>query len=100
MPELHLDIVPSAPGNLADGVQIQDAPDNQIGGPAASDGNVISANQGNGLEIDGSDLIAAGVPEGTELGRGLREALHRKLDGEVEGRDEELAAALAAARAE
>jgi tRNA nucleotidyltransferase (CCA-adding enzyme) len=48
------------------------------------------------LEIDGSDLIAAGVPEGATLGRGLREALRRKLDGEIEGRDEELAAALAA----
>jgi tRNA nucleotidyltransferase (CCA-adding enzyme) len=52
------------------------------------------------LEIDGSDLIAAGVPEGAALGRGLREALRRKLDGQIEGRDEELAAALAAARAE
>ena len=47
----------SAPGNLADGVQIEDAPDNQIGGPAASDGNVISANQANGLEIDGVDAL-------------------------------------------
>ena len=53
-----------------------------------------------GLEIDGADLIAAGVPEGPALGRGLREALRRKLDGEVAGREQELAAALAAARAE
>jgi tRNA nucleotidyltransferase (CCA-adding enzyme) len=49
------------------------------------------------LEIDGEDLIAAGVPEGPALGRGLAAALRRKLDGEVTGRDEELAAALAAA---
>jgi len=50
------------------------------------------------LEIDGGDLIAAGIPPGPAIGRGLRTALHRKLDGEVETREEELAAALAAAR--
>jgi tRNA nucleotidyltransferase (CCA-adding enzyme) len=50
------------------------------------------------LEIDGADLIAAGVPEGTAIGRGLKEALIRKLDGEIDGRDEELEVALAAAR--
>jgi tRNA nucleotidyltransferase (CCA-adding enzyme) len=50
------------------------------------------------LEIDGGDLIAAGVEEGPLLGHGLAEALRRKLDGEVDGRDEELAAALAAAK--
>jgi tRNA nucleotidyltransferase (CCA-adding enzyme) len=51
-----------------------------------------------GLEIDGSDLLRAGLSEGPALGRGLEEALRRKLDGEVEGRDEELAVALEAAR--
>jgi tRNA nucleotidyltransferase (CCA-adding enzyme) len=50
------------------------------------------------LEIDGSDLLAAGVPEGAALGRGLAAALRAKQDGEISGRDEELAAALAAAR--
>lgn len=50
-----------------------------------------------GLEIDGSDLIAAGVPQGPALGRGLAEALRRKLDGEVEGRQQELEVALRAA---
>lgn len=49
------------------------------------------------LEIDGADLIAAGVPEGPALGRGLAAALRAKLDGEVVGREAELAAALAAA---
>lgn len=49
------------------------------------------------LEIDGGDLIEAGVAEGPAVGRGLAEALRRKLDGEIEGREEELAAALAAA---
>jgi tRNA nucleotidyltransferase (CCA-adding enzyme) len=49
------------------------------------------------LEIDGSDLIAAGLSQGPALGRGLEEALRRKLDGEVSGREQELAAALDAA---
>jgi tRNA nucleotidyltransferase (CCA-adding enzyme) len=46
------------------------------------------------LEIDGEDLIAAGVPQGPRVGLGLGEALRRKLDGELAGREEELAAAL------
>lgn len=46
------------------------------------------------LEIDGADLIAAGLDEGPALGRGLKEALRRKLDGEIAGRDEELAIAM------
>lgn len=49
------------------------------------------------LEIDGDDLIAAGVEQGPAIGRGLRAARHRKLEGEIRGREEELAAALAAA---
>jgi tRNA nucleotidyltransferase (CCA-adding enzyme) len=49
-----------------------------------------------GLEIDGDDLLAAGVPEGPEVGRALEAALARKLDGEATGREAELAAALAA----
>jgi tRNA nucleotidyltransferase (CCA-adding enzyme) len=52
------------------------------------------------LEIDGDDLIAAGITEGPAVGRGLAEAKRRKLDGEVSGREQELAVALAAARAE
>ena len=51
------------------------------------------------LEIDGADLIAAGVPEGPALGRGLDAALRARLDGEISGREQELAAALAAAGA-
>ncbi|MDX6601487.1 MAG: hypothetical protein QOF13_689 [Solirubrobacterales bacterium] len=50
------------------------------------------------LKIDGSDLIAAGVPEGLAVGRGLQEALRRKLDGKLDGRDQELAVALEVAR--
>jgi tRNA nucleotidyltransferase (CCA-adding enzyme) len=47
-----------------------------------------------GLEITGADLLAAGVPQGPEVGERLRRALDRKLDGEIAGRDAELAAAL------
>lgn len=50
------------------------------------------------LEIDGEDLKAAGIPQGVAIGRGLKEALIRKLDGEISGRDQELEGALEAAR--
>jgi len=50
------------------------------------------------LEIDGEDLIAAGVPQGPALGGALREVLRRKLDGEIGGREQELEVALEAAR--
>jgi hypothetical protein len=47
------------------------------------------------LEIDGHDLIAAGLAEGPELGRRLAAVLARRLDGELaRGREAELAAAL------
>ena len=52
------------------------------------------------LEIDGEDLIAAGVPQGPAVGRGLSEALRRKLDGEISGKAEELEVALTVAREE
>lgn len=50
------------------------------------------------LEIDGNDLVAAGVPEGLAVGRGLRAARRARLEGEAYGREQELAAALEAAR--
>jgi tRNA nucleotidyltransferase (CCA-adding enzyme) len=51
------------------------------------------------LEIGGDDLMAAGIPEGPGIGRALEQTLGRKLDGVVEGRDEELETALLLARA-
>jgi tRNA nucleotidyltransferase (CCA-adding enzyme) len=49
-----------------------------------------------GLEITGHDLLAAGVPEGPEVGERMRRVLAQRLDGRLEpGRDAELAAALA-----
>jgi tRNA nucleotidyltransferase (CCA-adding enzyme) len=50
------------------------------------------------LEIDGADLLAAGVAEGPAVGRGLRAALAAKLDGQAQGRAAELSEALRAAR--
>jgi tRNA nucleotidyltransferase (CCA-adding enzyme) len=50
------------------------------------------------LAISGDDLIAAGIPEGPEVGRRLELTLDRRLDGELEaGREAELSAALQAA---
>ncbi|HWE10875.1 MAG TPA: hypothetical protein VG325_16110 [Solirubrobacteraceae bacterium] len=46
------------------------------------------------LEIDGRDLLDAGVRQGPELGAGLARALAAKLDGRAQGRDAELAEAL------
>jgi tRNA nucleotidyltransferase (CCA-adding enzyme) len=49
------------------------------------------------LQIAGQDLLAAGIPEGPEVGRKLDAALARKLDGELtQGRQAELQAALEA----
>jgi tRNA nucleotidyltransferase (CCA-adding enzyme) len=50
------------------------------------------------LDIGGVDLLAAGVPEGPAVGQGLAAALAAKLDGQVGGRDAELAVALEAAQ--
>jgi tRNA nucleotidyltransferase (CCA-adding enzyme) len=47
------------------------------------------------LHITGEDLLAAGVPEGPEIGRRLDVALRAKLDGQLhDGHEAELAAAL------
>jgi len=49
------------------------------------------------LEIDGADLLAAGIPEGPEIGVRLQRALELRLDGRLaQGREAELSAALQA----
>ncbi len=45
------------PGNQGDGVDIQDAPDNVVGGTASGAGNVISANAQDGVSITGSTAV-------------------------------------------
>jgi tRNA nucleotidyltransferase (CCA-adding enzyme) len=52
------------------------------------------------LDITGDDLRAAGVPTGPAIGRGLLSARAALLDGRVSTREEQLAAALRAARGE
>jgi tRNA nucleotidyltransferase (CCA-adding enzyme) len=47
------------------------------------------------LEIDGGDLLKAGVAEGPIVGQALRAALTAKLDGHSVGREAELRVALA-----
>ena len=49
------------------------------------------------LEIDGSALIDAGVPQGPAIGRGLDAARAAMLDGQAETRDAQLRVALGAA---
>jgi hypothetical protein len=47
------------------------------------------------LRINGDDLIAAGIPEGPELGRRLEKTLRKRLDGELaDERGAQLRAAL------
>jgi tRNA nucleotidyltransferase (CCA-adding enzyme) len=50
------------------------------------------------LEIDGDDLLAAGLIPGPAVGAGLAAARAAKLDGRADGREAELAAALEGAR--
>ena len=50
------------------------------------------------LEIDGGDLISAGVPRGPAISVGLRAALGARLDGTAPTRTQQLAVALGAAR--
>ena len=69
-----------------------------LGAPAEPILDFVSRLRGARLEITGADLLAAGLPESPALGRALAETLARKLDGEVNGRDEELRVALEIAR--
>jgi tRNA nucleotidyltransferase (CCA-adding enzyme) len=45
-------------------------------------------------DIDGSDLLAAGLPAGPAIATGLRAAVRAKLDGRAAGREAQLALAL------
>jgi tRNA nucleotidyltransferase (CCA-adding enzyme) len=68
------------------------------GAPAEPLQRFITQLRGTRLEITGTDLLAAGLPESPALGEALELTLVRKLNGEISGRDEELAAALEIAR--
>jgi tRNA nucleotidyltransferase (CCA-adding enzyme) len=71
-----------------------------LGAPAAPILDFVSRLSTARLEITGEDLLAAGVPQSPAIGRALEQTLARKLDGAVEGRDDELRVALEIARAE
>ena len=45
------------PGNLGNGVEIQNAANNVIGGTSAGQGNVISSNSGDGVDINGAAAL-------------------------------------------
>ena len=66
-------------------------------GPEAPARQWLESLRGVRLAIDGNDLIAAGVPAGPAVGRGLRAALEARLDGRVVDREGELAVALSEA---
>ena len=50
-------------------------------------------------DLTGADLLAAGCAEGPAIGVGLEAALRAKLAGSAPSREQQLAAALAAAKA-
>ncbi len=51
--------------------------------------------RGRALEVVGADIIGLGLPEGPAVGRVLTELTRRRVEGSLEGRDEELEAARA-----
>lgn len=50
------------------------------------------------LQISGADLLAAGIPEGPAIGRALAATLALTVDGEIEGRRQQLQRAVEFAR--
>jgi tRNA nucleotidyltransferase (CCA-adding enzyme) len=67
-------------------------------GPADAAGRWLRTVRHVETAIDGADLLAAGVPTGPAVGRGLAAARAAALDGEAPDRDAQLAVALRAAR--
>jgi tRNA nucleotidyltransferase (CCA-adding enzyme) len=68
-------------------------------GPASAAARWLGELRHVALEIDGTDLLSAGVTPGPQVGAGLRAALAAKLDGLVAGREAELAEGVRAAGA-
>jgi tRNA nucleotidyltransferase (CCA-adding enzyme) len=99
-----LDLASAKPGRPSEAVELARGADPEelaiaraLGGGWLDD--YVSEWRSVALEIGGEDLLQAGVPEGPAIGRGLQAALRKKLDGEIAGRDQELAVALEASRA-
>ncbi len=88
--QLHALLTPEPPEALALALALR--------APAEPVLEFVSRLRGTRLEIGGADLLAAGVRESPALGRALEQTLARKLDGELDGRDDELRTALELAR--
>ena len=84
--ELHRLLSPEPPETLALALA--------MGAPAEPVLEFCSGLRDVRLEISGTDLMAAGVPESPAIGRALSKVLEMKLDGEVSGRQQELEAAM------
>ena len=69
-----------------------------LGAPGEPVLRYVADMRGVKLDITGQDLLEAGVPESPAIGRALAETLKLKLDGRVDGREEELRTALEIAR--
>ena len=71
-----------------------------VSGEAPVIAMLARVNRLKGIEhfLEAAASVAAGVPEGPAIGKGLRAALAAKLDADIGGREEELARALRAAR--
>ncbi len=84
--ELHALLEPEPPEALALALA--------LGAPAEPVLDYVARLRPMRLEITGADLLAAGVPESPALGHALERTLARKLDGELDGRDDELRTAI------
>lgn len=71
-----------------------------LGAPAEPISTFVHELRQTRLEIDGSDLLRAGVPEGPRVGEALRATRRLKLDGLVGDRADQLVVALDFARRE
>jgi tRNA nucleotidyltransferase (CCA-adding enzyme) len=89
--ERHSELRAAALGVPLEGVALAGA----LSGGEGSAGEWLTDTRHIALEITGADLIAAGIPEGPEIGRRLEAVLELRLDSELAGgREAELQAAL------
>src|SRR5207244_2632255 len=72
------------------GVRITNASSNMVGGFLAAAGNVISANRGNGVDIQGA-IATGNVVQGNEIGTDAKGAVtttgtdHKRLGNSLDG---------------
>jgi hypothetical protein len=80
----------AAAGNLGNGIQVIDSPNNVIGGDGGGTGNFVGANAGEGIRIDGAaatgnliqgNTVGAGPVEGSQLGNSASGIFIRRAPG-------------------